>query len=51
MRVEMFYSADACLAYVQLFDFVNYSYVPATGLVELRGERADKLIKTLKTAI
>ena len=51
IRMEMFYNADASLAYVQLFDFVNYSYVPATGLVELRGERADKLIKTLKTAI
>lgn len=51
IRMEMFYNADASLAYVQLFDFVNYSYVPATGLVELRGERADKMIKTLKTAI
>lgn len=51
IRMEVFYNADASVAYAQLYDFVNYSYVPATVLVELHGERADKLIKNLKTAI
>ena len=36
--------ADAVIAYAQLFDFSNYTYEPATEIVELRGPRAEKLI-------
>ena len=36
--------SDAAIAYVQLFDFSNYTYEPATGIVEIRGPRAEKLI-------
>ena len=35
------------VAYVQLFDFSNYTYEPATEVVELRGPRAEKLIGKL----
>ena len=47
IRLEVYYNADASLAYAQLFDFSNYTYEPATGLVELRGPKADKLITKL----
>jgi hypothetical protein len=35
------------VAYAQLFDFSNYTYVPATEIMELRGSRAQKLIAKL----
>ena len=44
IRIEMYYNADAAIAYAQLFDFSNYTYEPATELVELRGPRAEQLI-------
>lgn len=47
IRLEVYYSAAASVAYAQLFDFSNYSYVPATEIIELRGARADRLIKKL----
>ena len=47
IRLEAYYNADAAIAYVQLFDFSNYTYEPATGIVELRGPKADKLISKL----
>ena len=47
IRLEAYYNADASIAYVQLFDFSNYTYEPATGIVELRGPKADKLISKL----
>ena len=47
IRLEVYYNAGASVAYAQLFDFSNYSYVPATEIVELRGKRADSLIKKL----
>ena len=47
IRLEVYYNADASVAYAQLFDFSNYSYEPATELVELRGPRAEKLIGAL----
>lgn len=47
IRLEVYYNADASLAYAQLFDFSNYTYEPATGIVELRGPKADKLITKL----
>ena len=47
IRLEAYYNADAATAYVQLFDFSNYTYEPATGIVELRGPKAEKLIGKL----
>ena len=47
VRLEVFYSAEAAVAYAQLFDFSNYAYEPATEIVELRGPRAEKLISKL----
>lgn len=47
VRLEIYYNAEASVALVQLFDFLNYMYEPATDLVELRGERARKLIGKL----
>ena len=47
IRLEVYYNAIASVAYAQIFDFSNYTYEPATELVELRGPRADKLIDAL----
>ena len=47
IRLEIYYNADAAVAYAQLFDFSNYTYEPATEIVELRGPRAEKLIAKL----
>lgn len=47
IRLEIYYNADTAVAYAQLFDFSNYTYVPATEIVELRGPRAEKLIAKL----
>ena len=47
IRLEVCYNADAAVAYAQLFDFSNYTYEPATGIVELRGSRAQTLIGKL----
>ncbi len=47
IRLEAYYNADAAVAYAQLFDFSNYTYEPATGIVELRGSRAQTLISKL----
>lgn len=49
VRLEVYYSSNASKAYVQLFDFSNYSYTPATGIVELQGERAGILIEQIKS--
>lgn len=47
IRLEVYYNAEAAVAYAQLFTFSNYSYVEETPIVELRGPRAEKLIKLL----
>ena len=47
VRLEIYYNTDSAVAYAQLFDFSNYTYVPATEIVELRGRRAEKLINKL----
>lgn len=47
IRLEIYYNVDAAVAYAQLFDFSNYTYEPATEIVELRGPRAEKLIAKL----
>lgn len=47
VRLEVYYNAEAAVAYAQLFDFSNYTYEPATEIVELRGNKAEKLIGKL----
>lgn len=47
VRLEVYCNAEASVAYAQLFDFSNYEYEPATGIVELRGPRAEKLISKI----
>ena len=48
VRLEVYYNADAAIAYAQLFDFSNYTYEPATEIVELRGPKAEKLISKIR---
>ena len=47
VRLEVYYNADAAVAYAQLFDFSSYAYEPATEMVALRGRRAGKNIGKL----
>lgn len=47
VRLEVYYNADVPVAYAQLFDFSDYTYQAATEIVELHGERAEKLISRL----
>jgi len=47
IRLEIYYNAAASVAYAQLFDFSNYTYEPATGIIEVRGRKADKIIGKL----
>lgn len=47
VRLDVYYNATAGIAYAQLFDFINYSYVPVTGIIELNTPRADTLIAQL----
>lgn len=47
VRLEVYFNTAASVAYAQLYDFSNYTYEPVTEIVELRGERADKLIRAL----
>ena len=47
IRLEVYYNADTAVAYAQIFDFSNYTYEAATGIVELRGPKAEKLIARL----
>ena len=48
VRLEVYCNAARSVAYAQLFDFENYAYVPLSGIVELRGPRADNLIRKLR---
>lgn len=47
IRLEIYYNATASIAFVQLFDFSNYKYEPATQIIDLRGVRADAIIKKI----
>jgi len=47
IRLEAYYNSDAAIAYVQLFDFSNYTYEPATEIVGLHGPRAQKFIEAM----
>ena len=48
IRLEVYYNADAAVAYAQLFDFSNFTYQAATEIVELRGPKAEKLIGKIR---
>lgn len=45
--LEAYYNAKEGIAYVQLFDYSNFEYEAATGIVELRGPRAELLISKI----
>lgn len=47
IRLEAYYNEAEAVAYAQIFDFSNYTYEPATEIIELRGERAKTLISKL----
>lgn len=47
IRLEVYYNESEQIAYAQLFDFSDYVYQPATELVALNGQRAQKLISKL----
>ncbi|MCQ2182825.1 MAG: hypothetical protein MJY89_05410 [Bacteroidales bacterium] len=47
IRLDVYYNKAEQVAYAQLFDFCNYSYESATGIVEVNGEKAAKLISLL----
>ena len=47
IRLDVYFNKVEGIAYAQLYDFYNYTYEPATGIVELKGDRAGKLISLL----
>ena len=47
VRFEVYFSKSGNVAYAQLYDFCNYEYVPATGIIELDRDRAKTLISLL----
>ena len=47
IRLDVYFDKDEQVAYAQLYDFCNYTYEPATGIIELKGDKADKLISLL----
>lgn len=47
IRLDVYFNKAEGIAYAQLYDFCNYTYEPATGVVELKADRADKLISLL----
>ena len=47
IRLDVYFNKDEQVAYAQLYDFCNYTYEPATGIIELKGDKADKLISLL----
>lgn len=47
IRLDVFYNAEAGVAYAQLYDFCNYAYEPETEVIELHSPKAEKLISLL----
>ena len=47
IRFDVYFSKSGNVAYAQLYDFCNYEYVPATGIIELDRDRAKMLISLL----
>ena len=50
IRLEVYFNSNYSVAYAQLYDFINYSYIPAGEIVELHGSKADILIDNIKKA-
>lgn len=48
VRLDVYFNEAEAVAYAQLFNFNNYTYEPATEVVELHTPRADKLIQKIK---
>lgn len=46
--LEVWYNIQEGIAYAQLSDFSNYTYVKATEIVELHSPKSDKLISKLQ---
>lgn len=44
VRIEIYHNFEEGVAYIQLFDFENYNYVPATEILGLDENRAAKLL-------
>lgn len=47
IHLDVYYNKESGIAYAQLYDFCNYSYEPATMVVELNGDRMNKLVSLL----
>ena len=47
IRIDVYFNKEERVAYVQLYDFCNYLYEPATGIIELDGARAETLISMI----
>lgn len=44
VRIEIYHNLEEGVAYIQLFDFEDYNYVPATEILGLDENRAAKLL-------
>lgn len=47
VRLELFYSESSAEAFVRVYDFVDYVYVPTGPIIQLTRERAEKLMAQL----
>ena len=47
IRLVVYYNEKEDVAYIQLSDYSNYTYVPVTDVVELKIDRASKIISKL----
>jgi len=47
IRLDTYFNKAEGIAYARLFAFRNFAYEPETEIVELNGERAEKLITRL----
>jgi len=43
IRLEVYFNKSERIAYVQAFDFCNYTYEPVAQVVELEGDRAEMI--------
>ena len=48
VRLDVYYNRAESIAYAQLYEFRNYTYEPVTDIVELKGDRADRLIISIQ---
>lgn len=47
IRMDVYFNESEGVAYAQLFNFNDFTYEPATEVIELHSPRADKLISQL----